>query len=132
MTDTTGTATQIRAMLREIWPDLKEIWCFDQNYQFPTGEDVARALKVSGVNFEKQEGEVFDCDDYALQLHAEIKRKRMGWAFGEAFGSKIRGWPRYHVLNICCTMSGVLLIEPKTDEMWQPNPTADNLLFVRM
>ena len=126
------TSGQIRSMFKEIWPDLKEIWCFDQNYVLPEMDDVARAVKASGVNFEKKDGETFDCDDYALQLHAEIKRNRQGWAFGEAFASRIRGWPRYHMLNVCCTMSSVLLVEPQTDEMWRPNPTADNILFVRM
>lgn len=126
------TANQIRSMFEETWPDLKEVWCFDQNYYLPEAKEVAQAVKESRVNFEKKDGETFDCDDYALQLHAEIKRKRMGWAFGEAFGSRIRGWPSYHMLNICCTVSGVLLIEPQTDQMWPPNPTADNILFVRM
>ena len=125
---------EVKSILTRVWPALTETWFFDNNYYLPKYEELAKLVAVSEVRKERPTGEGFDYDDFALQLHAEIKRNRHNppWAFGEAFGNRFKGWPKLHMLNICVCPEGPVLIEPQTGEIWTPNPSTDNVLFVRV
>ena len=87
-----------------------------------------------------------DCDDIALQLHAEIKRIRgyqvelqkisqdewYPWAFGEVFATKWMGRVGNHNGNICVCVEGIYLIEPQTDKIWEANPRNDEVQILRL
>ena len=72
-----------------------------------------------------------ECDDFALQFHAEIN-KSIKWPFGQAFVNKTQGWSVSHNLNICVCQDGVIMFDLKKDSSWLTNPTNDNVLWVRM
>ncbi len=136
-------ASDIRTLLRTIWPDIQFIWMQDRIYVKPSINQVEGFLVDSGVNKLRSNGELMDCDDYALLLNAYIKRTRIDeaddlppednfhFSFGEAFGPIVRGVETPHTLNICVAQEGVFLIEPQTYDYWQPT-TNDSILIVKM
>jgi len=123
--------SEIQKALNEIWPDLEQIWCFDREYVYPTVADVLQFITESGIDISNIKAENPDCDDFALQLHAKVKRF-VNWSFGEAFADKIQGWSTLHNLNICCSQDGVVLIDSRKKTVWQANRNNDNILWVRI
>jgi len=121
---------EIQKSLNDIWPDLQQIWCFDQEYVYPTIEEVTQFVTESGIDISEIKAENPDCDDFALQLHAKVKRF-VNWSFGEVFASKVQGWSKLHNLNICCCQDGVFLIDPRPKRIWQADSNNDNVLWVR-
>jgi hypothetical protein len=73
-----------------------------------------------------------DCDDYALQMHAYVKRTRPTWSFGEACAKKVRDIKGIHSLNITLTTKGVYLVEPQIQGMWLAESKHDDIFFVKM
>ena len=125
------TVKDIQAMLNDVWPNLQQIWCFDQEYICPTKEEVENFITENGINIDDIQVANPDCDDFALQFHAKIKAV-VNWSFGEAFGNKIQGWSVLHNLNICLCQEGVILIDPKTKIVWKADTNRDNILWVRI
>lgn len=123
------TVEEIRAQLNEIWPDLQQIWCFDQEYICPTLKELTPFVNDFRIDNIKAENP--DCDDFALQLHAEVKRFA-NWSFGEVFANKVHSWSVLHNLNICVCQEGIVLIDPKKKTIWQANSDNDNILWVRI
>jgi|GEM_PF-2057702 len=123
------TVSEIQKSLNRIWPDLEQIWCFDQEYIYPTIEEVAQFVTEKGRPEIKAENP--DCDDFALQLHAKVKRFA-NWSFGEVFANKVQGMSKLHNLNICCCQDGVFLIEPRKRTVRTVNAINDNILWVRI
>ena len=137
---------EVRAKLKALWPNLRHVWLFDQDYWLPFRADVEAALAESKVDRMRFLPSVADCDDFALQLHADIKRVRSfmaacgqipreqwaPWAFGETMGRRFAGSPRVHAINICVTSESVLLIEPQKDAIWEAHPERDDPFFVKM
>lgn len=122
----------IKKKLLKVFPNLEVPWLRDKEYELPLLSDVEEFVKDSKVDEYHFIGEDFDCDDFALQLHAEVKRKHH-WAFGEAFGDKINGIPILHNLNIFISSNGnVYLLEPQTDEIWKAVKGQDNILIIGM
>ena len=125
------TVQQIENMLTDIWPGLNQVWCFDQEYVYPTLEDIKQFVAKNSMDISDIKAENPDCDDFALQLHAKVKRFH-NWSFGEAFCNKVAGWSVLHNLNICVCQEGVFLIDPKPNRIWQADTTNDNILWVRI
>jgi hypothetical protein len=133
---------------KKLWPDLRwyDIRLADENYWLPKQKDLEKALAESKVDRMKFINSINDCDDFALQLHADIKRVRsfmaeyqqipqeewVSWAFGEVFGDKFRGMSMKHAANICATQEGMFLIEPREDRIWLANSNNDNIYFIKM
>ena len=86
---------QIKKRLFRLFPELTVPWLRDEAYELPSLEQVKEFLKRSKVNEYHFVDEIFDCDDFALQLHAEVKRE-FHWALGEAFGDRFRGEEKLH------------------------------------
>ena len=125
------TAQEIESRLQKIWPDLQQIWIFDQSLTTPKKGDMESFLEGHWINVNTIKSENPDCDDYALMQHAIIKQFH-NWAFGEAFCDKVGGWSILHNLNICCCEEGVFLIDPKKRLVVEASPINDNILWVRM
>jgi len=117
-------------MLTDIWPNLTQIWCFDQEYISPKQEEVESELESGLWLSLLSDNTLADCDDWALHQHSKVKMK-YNWAFGEAFANNVRGWSVVHNLNICCCQEGVILLDTKQKAIWVPNQFNDNILWVR-
>ena len=133
-----------------LYDDLKSLWpeafivLVDRLYELPWWKDVEILLVDSFINKYTYATEVFDCDDYALVLHAFIvqeryrkmsegKPKNRPWAFGQALVSQLDGKEAHHAINICWTADkGLLLVEPQTDWARVADPERDMLHFIRM
>ena len=89
-----------------------------------------------------------DCDDYALQFVAEVRRKRyFQWTqgnlpeesryqltVGRVFGDMFRGIGKIHMANIFLCDEGVYMLDatPGENRIWQASQDQDNLIFVDM
>ena len=126
------TSKQIKKRLFRLFPELTVPWLRDEAYELPSLEQVKEFLKRSKVNEYHFVDEVFDCDDFALQLHAEVKRE-FHWAFGEAFGDRFNGEEKLHNSNIFMADNyEIYLVEPQTDKIWLAVRGQDNILIVGM
>jgi len=116
-----------------------------------TTEDIKDFLAQSDLDKQRFIEHKQDCDDFALQLHAEAKRyfvKRSVMdnlsvegaervleyplAFGECFCTKFDRVTAPHNANIAVCEEGVFLIEPQTDAIHKGHPKNDQVLIVRM
>ena len=96
-------------------------------------DEVLALAAQSGVKETPMRGEAFDCDDYALQLHAFVKRHAsVLWAFGEATGSRFKNIHEPHTLNICWAEDGVYLLEPQTYAIWTADPKHDWVMAIKL
>ena len=134
----TATASEIRAEIRDLWPEIALLWLPDGTYERPAIADVIAALQASGVATIEKRGELWDCDDYALAANYHIKRFCLAtgaqhpWAFGEAFCSKLKGREMSHTLNICYAQDGLWFIEPQGYHHWIANKERDHVETVKM
>lgn len=140
------SAGELRKVFLDAFPMLGFQGMRSKLYWIPSLEKVKNVLSETKVERQTFLPDINDCDSFSLQLHADVKRLRaidaemgriprdqwMPWAFGEAFGIRFRGIQEKHSLNICYTKSGIYLIEPQTDHLWQPNPNDDIVLLIWM
>jgi len=90
---------------------------------------------------------IHDCDNYALELQADVSRYRfvvaqektisvdqlLSWAFGTALCMKVNGRDINHTLNLCITRdAGIVFIEPQDMTMWIADKEKDQPYFVEM
>jgi len=123
---------EIKQILKDIFPHLEVPWFRDEEYDLPSRIDVVFFLRTDPINEMKFLERDFDCDDFALQLHAAVKREHH-WAFGEAFGDRIKGKNILHNLNVFIgDDETVCLVEPQTDEIWEAVKGDDNIRIVGM
>jgi hypothetical protein len=127
----TISADNIVNQLKNVWPTLKEIWCFDSQYKMVSFNEFDEWISSRWLDIESITAENPDCDDYALQQHAIVKRE-INLAFGEAFGTKFEGISVYHSLNVVICYEGPYLVDPKKRIIWTPSASMDNVLWVRM
>jgi hypothetical protein len=139
------SSKELRKELKKVWPQIGFMWVPDYRLWKPTLEQLRWAIAVSKVDRAKFLDDINDCDDFALQLNADIKRMRAydgeagkipkdqwhPWAFGEVFGTKFNGWSNAHSANICMCREGIYLIEPQTDEIWEAEPPDDIILCAK-
>lgn len=132
------TNEDVIKLVREIWPALSFAWVPDQTFVMPVIEEVIQLIQTSGVRELKHCGESWDCDDFALQLHAwvnmnhPLNEDKLPWAFGEVTGSRFANIHEPHTLNICLSAAGVYLIEPQTYGYWVVNPKDDRVWAVKL
>lgn len=133
---------RLRMKLQKLWSDLTMIWPTDPIYEPMTLillREVVQACSIAHMEFA---GTVWDCDNFALQLHATVQKyqynqmkkgaaSKIPWAFGECLGTMFRGREEDHAINICITDEGIYLIEPQTNEIWKANKREDNPFFVK-
>ena len=136
---------KLRKLISDQCPEVRFIWLTDRECILPPIADVGEKVHSSQVARMKFIGDLQDCDDFALQFHAELKRIRgaeaeagqlpkeqwKSWAVGECFGIKFNGVAGSHNLNMAVCEEGVYLIEPQTKEVWKTDPNKDTILLVR-
>jgi len=121
---------EVLALKKLLKPYADHIFIADWTYITPSRNKVWSMVKDNYIDEYKYISSVFDCDDFALVLHAwmrqeQYRRKwKYPWAFGEA-------WTKKHALNITLTDEGLMLIEPQNDEMRKINEK-DHYTFIRM
>ena len=130
----TKTSGEIHEILR---PNCRINLVADKSYSTINANNLKGLLKVGFIDRYKFKAEVFDCDDYALILHAWIRQiqYKEKWenpmAFGEAWGKF--GNEEHHALNIAISHdSEILIIEPQTDEVRYYDETKDSFILIRM
>jgi len=122
---------KIQTDLQSLWPDLDQIWLFDKDYLMPTREEVENFVANNPLDQEAIKQTNPDCDDFALQYHALVKR-HFNWSFGEAFANLVGGWSILHNFNICDCQDGVVIVDPKVGLVRFADSKTDNVLWVRM
>jgi hypothetical protein len=134
----------IREKFHQVFPNLQFVWAPDLFYMIPGIEELMQLVIATKVAAMRSDGELIDCDDYALQANAKIKEQRIGmanslspdesyhWAFGEAFGDKFNRLELEHTLCICCAQQGVFIIEPQTYDYWLADSKNDNALIIKL
>jgi hypothetical protein len=104
-------------------PTVSELWDFIQDANISEIHSHYLGDGVSGG---------FDCEDYALSLHSQCRRKMVDiiypWAFGEIWFETDR--TKNHGYNICLTTKGFYLIKPQTRKMWKLREKHRNIFFV--
>lgn len=96
-----------------------QVFLGDREYWVPTFESVQNFLSQDGISSRDYVIEKFDCDDFALLLHAAVRvytleRDYLPWAFGEV-------WVPGHALNWVllrecdCVPPVLRFIEPQFD-----------------
>ena len=133
------SSDNIRGEIRKIWPFVSFIWLADEIYLSPSFDEVNDFLAQSTLDKQEFIEHSKDCDDFALQLHAEAKNYflekddlKYPLAFGECFATKWFGKVLKHNGNISICEDGIYLIEPQADLIRHGNATDDNILIVKM
>lgn len=138
------TSKDIREILKDIWPDLDHIWLTDSKYTSIESGLLSVILSNSKLPETIFINDLWDCDNYALQLHAQVQKfqyesflrnKTTGsaysWAFGECLGTSFNNKQEVHAVNIAITNSGIRLIEPQNNKIWIPERGRDEIFFVK-
>ena len=116
----------IRGLLKKTWPDLRQIWLTDPYYEplnYNEVKEIVEACSLKNFDFTNN---IWDCDNYALQLHAKVQKyqydliksgklnSKYSWAFGECIGfnDNIFSGKSVHAQNIAIS-DQVYLIEPQ-------------------
>lgn len=142
--------TTIRNEILKYWPYLtkrNDILIADRTYWMPSLSKLESLVYKTYIDGYKYVKEMYDCDDFALSLHAFVAQTRYEeahqrdipkedwytWSFGQAWGSRFRGVDTNHAINICMTSdAGLVLIEPQNDAIWEINNEKDKVTSVRM
>ena len=140
------SSEEMRQEAKKLWPDLDNIWLMDKVFTAPRPEVFQEALRLSNVPSMEFIPEANDCDDFALQFMAEVRRKRyfqyvnkqltrenykpISATFG--FGDQFRGISKIHVANPCFTEDGFYMIDttPGENRMWKAKTDQDHILFL--
>ena len=131
----------IRQRIQTIWPQCRNIWLSDSEYEYPTLDEIKKVVAIDTTDRLASHGYRFDCDDFALQLSAavslyrgqNVKGDEPGpWPFGQAMVRKHRGKIEKHNLNICVLETDIILIEPQDDNIWIASPIDDDPFFVKI
>ena len=141
------TASDLIKQLTDMWPNLRSfIFNSDDTYWMPTFRDLEWLMVDTYFNEYGYVGELFDCDDFALCLHAFVvqerykqmmekklsKEERLPWSFGQAWMRKYRGIVGGHAINICITRDKrIIFIEPQSEMLlWEASSEKDNCFHV--
>ena len=130
---------EIRNKIETSCKEAKFIWLVDQSYYvFENENELREILDKASITNEPFIQNKFDCDDFALLLHANVKRQgrelngNSNYAFGETFVNKRSGIKEPHNLNICLVGDDTYLVEPQTNEFWKMDKKKDTPLLIKM
>ena len=134
-----STSKEIRAAIRELWPNVGLLWLPDGTYFRTTVESTVVLLQTSGIASIPRKGEKWDCDEYAEKADLFIKEHDRDdetvlnpRAFGFCFCSKLKGRKMAHTLNILYAPDGLWFIEPQGYHYWPANKEMDHVETVKM
>ena len=138
----------IRKELLKVWPKrmVADIIFWDQKYWLIPEAQIDQVLKKSSVPDMQFIREFNDCDNFALQLQAETRRKRyLSWKNGNlpeeerypvamaiAWGDMWRGQSKNHVGNIFVCQEGIYIADstPMEKRYWKATTEKDNMLKI--
>lgn len=155
------TANGLTTELRKLWPHMEDVWPMDKEFWSPTYQEVKESLEwvkwyrgvIKEALAEKDtvicngfKDGVHDCDNFALELQADISRYRVAiktdeelkadlkpWAFGTALCMRVNGRDVNHTINICRTSDkGFVFVEPQDSTTWLADKKNDTPYFVEM
>lgn len=123
------TASDKKETLKENISGLSEIWLMDSIYDKLSLLNLKLVVKACSVKDFKFIPDVWDCDNYALQLHARVRQlqydlikafpkpeRRYPWSFCEGVG--LHNTQGIHAVNLALTSdAGIQYIEPQTNEI---------------
>jgi len=137
------TSEHTRMVLKAKWTNLKFIWLTDPAYIIMEFDNLVTVVKACSVRHFSANGEIWDCDNYALQLHAKVQLYQYdlvkkgvdmlnSWAFGECIGIEDGIFTSgVHAINVAITDKGIALIEPQEDLVWLAAKDEMSLFFVK-
>lgn len=143
------SSNKIREKLINIWPDL-EYNCIlmDNTFWMPSVSVIDPLLKSSNVPKMEVVPLFNDCDNFALQFQAEVRRKRyLAWTAGNiaedqvypisigiVLGDMFRGISKSHAANLMICQEGIYIIDTMPDEnrYWEVTKENDNIRFILM
>ncbi len=128
-------------------PNLRHRWLFDRKYWLDDVDELKEVISACRPVIEPYvqfRGEYGDCDDHALFLIAEIRKRYIDKAMagdvpaeqrkprpvGRAMGSQFRGMQLPHALCIAETKQGTYLFEGHEDRIWKKDKDNDSVFFV--
>ena len=131
---------EIKGRIQKLWPDCKNVWLSDLEYEYPVNIDIVKAvISQDHTDRLRFRNYTFDCDDFALQLAASVSRhvgmdSGIGapWPFGRVKGRRFRHMGENHDCNICLLEDMIYIIEPQTDEVFEASATKDKPFFIGM
>ena len=130
--------------LRAIWPNIK-VSSPDRSLIVLPFAELEKDIKSFPYWLYKWISELFDCDDYALCLHAHMRICRLkkylsggvpaGQVFPAAFeqiwGSEMMSVKSPHAVCVMIAQEGVFVIEPQTGKIEKVDPGRDKAWEVR-
>ena len=141
------TSQEVRELLLDAYPalTLDRLDLEDRKWRFPTYDELETALKINSVTHLEFILVIQECEEFSLHLMSRMRlweaRKAMeqnvdkpvNWAFGMCRGDKhgLLG-VTVHKVNICCTQSGVVTIEPQTNKISDANPAKYDVWDITM
>ncbi len=122
-------ASEIKQKLKNKIQSLDQIWLMDSIYEKLSLSNLKLVVKTCSVKGFKFIPDVWDCDNYALQLHARVRQlqydlikafpkpgRQYPWSFCEGVG--IHNTQGVHAVNMALTSdAGIQYIEPQTDSI---------------
>lgn len=129
---------KIRDRIQKFWPNCRNVWLSDLEYQYPSRGDVEMIVGLDHTERLTMRGYKFDCDDFALQLAAAVSRyvgenwEGQPWPFGIVKGRRFQHLTEPHQCNICVLEKEIFIIEPQTDEIREASGIDDSIFFVGM
>jgi hypothetical protein len=138
------TNMDVRFKINEVWPHLSladpRILSVDKIYWTPKRKSVESLLYDSFIENYGYLKEIFDCDDFALILHAFVVQERYRWVDSDKKpeGGEWLPWVfgeigiNNHMLNFCLTEDdGFIIIEPQSDEIREADTKRDIPKFIK-
>jgi hypothetical protein len=133
------TATALKAEFKKVWPGIVFQWVPDTSYTVVSLEEMRKdIMECHSVEAMMFGGLKSDCDDFALELHTEMKQKSrlskypFHKPFGEAFGLKWRSQIDKHTANIFYCKKGVYLCDGQDKAVWKANSNDDLIYTVKL
>jgi len=125
------TSDEIRKILLATYPALilDRLDLEDRKWYLPTMAELETALRINGVTHLQFIPVIQECEEFSLHLMSSMRlweakkaleanvKEYINWAFGMCRGDKYFGGVTVHKVNICCTQSGVVTIEPQTNKI---------------
>lgn len=130
--------------LRTIWPKVK-VSSPDRSLIVLPLAEMEKDIRKFPYWMYKWIAELFDCDDYALCLHAHMRVQRLKKyisggvasgqvfpsAFGQAWGAKMMGVESPHAINVMICIEGIFVIEPQSGNIMKADPERDKAWEIR-
>jgi hypothetical protein len=141
------TSDEIRTILRDMYAglSLERLDLEDRKWYLPTKDELTTAVRINSVAHLPMIPVVQECEEFSLHLMSQVRlweakkaveanvTEYVNWAFGICRGdlAGLLG-VTVHKMNICCTQSGVVIIEPQTNVLSDADPAKYDVWDITM